>query len=258
MKRKIILFTILASITFGCMSASAVTYNDSKMIQYSNYGTGQSSPVVMNYDRNNQMSPQMYMLQNYSTTYFQNSFSNLLPLTPISITSTNVSPVTTNYGQRTGISYDLNLGSVYGSAEQRGSLVSCIKNMPLTKIGIGRTISELTSYYTNGTDDSNYWSYDSNSSDNIIFRCGNNIITFKTYKTSYGIDVYAEVFYAGQRNLTEAEITTFFADLSNKLYEKEQKEKAEKEAKEKAEASYKNSVVVNGTNSGTIVYNHYN
>ena len=49
---------------------------------------------------------------------------------------------------------------------------------------------------------------------------------------SYGIDVYAEVSYAGQIELTEAQISNFFIDLSNKLYEREQKDN---EAKEKVE-----------------------
>lgn len=49
---------------------------------------------------------------------------------------------------------------------------------------------------------------------------------------SYGIDVYAEVSYGGQIKLTEGQISNFFIDLSNKLYEREQKDN---EAKEKVE-----------------------
>ncbi|MDO5517332.1 MAG: hypothetical protein Q4F66_07225 [Clostridium sp.] len=267
MKRKIILFTIFASISVSCIPASAVTYSDSRVSPSSNYSNEKPSPVVLNYNRNNNYSPQVFMPQSYNKDYGPGSYQSTLPSTPYNITSANVSPTTTNYGQSTGISYDLNIGSVYGTASERGDLVKCIKDMPLTKIGIGRTVSELTSSFTNSSDDSNYWSYDSNSSDNIIFRCGNYIVTFETYKASYGIDVYAKVTSVGQvnYNLNEGEISNFFAGISNKLYEKEQKEKEEEEAHKKAESSnqysngtYNNSVIVNGTNSGSIVYNNYN
>lgn len=261
MKRKVLLMSLIASISLSSMPASAVTYSDSKISPSSNYSVMPNSPVVLNYDGYNNYSPQVFMPQGNSQDYGPGSYKGNLPSTPQSITNTDVSPLTTNYGQSTGISYELNLGSIYGTAQERGDLVSCIKKMPLTKIGIGRTVSELTSIYTVNNDDSNYWSYDSNSNDNIIFRCGNYIITFKSYKTSYGIDVYAKINYAGQTTyLTEAEISNFFADLSNKLYEKEMKEKQEKEAREKAQYSnvtYNNSVVVNGTNSGTIINNNY-
>lgn len=255
MKRKIIFLTMLASISVSCISASAVTYRDARMMPSSNNNM-QPSPVVMNYNPNNQNSPQNTPQDN-NINNGPSLFSSTHPSTPNSITSANVSPTTTNYGQNTGMSYDLNIGSIYGTPEQRGSLVSCIKNMPLTKIGIGRTVSELTSLYTNGSDDSNYWSYDSNSTDNIIFRCGNYIIKFKTYAASYGIDVYAQVYCGGQLSMTEAQISDFFAKLSKELYEKEQKEKEEQE-KAQSSTAYNNSVVINGTNSGTVVLNNYN
>lgn len=264
MKRKALLMTLAVSISLASIPVCAATYNDPKMSpsynnNYSN-SSMQNSPVVLNYNGYN-TSPQYFMPQNNSENYGPSNYQGSLPSTPQNIKNADVSPVTTNYGKSTGISYELNLGSIYGTAEQRGDLVSSIKNMPLTKIGIGRTVSELTSICTVNNDDSNYWSYDSNSNDNIIFRCGNYIITFKNYKTSYGIDVYAKINYAGQTTyyLTEAEISNFFADLSNKLYEKEMKEKEEKEAEEKAKnnnVTYNNSVVVNGNNYGDIVYNN--
>lgn len=71
---------------------------------------------------------------------------------------------------------------------------------------------------------------------------------------SYGIDVYAEVSYGGQIKLTEGQISNFFIDLSNKLYEREQKDN---EAKEKVEHEYSNSIVINGNNSGNIIYNSH-
>lgn len=260
MKRKIILMAVLASLSLSALPASAVNYVDTKMSPSSNYNNNQSSPVVLNYNGNKNYSPQVFMPQSNNMDYGPSFYYGTLPFTPISIANANVTPETTNYGQKTGISYDLYLGSVYGSASERGSLVNSIKNMPLTKIGIGRTVSELTSLYTNGNDDSNYWSYDSMSNDNIIFRCGNYVITFKSYAASYGIDIYAEVSCPAQNyQLAEQQISSFFADLSNKLYEKEKKEQEEKELAEKAQSTvYNNSVVINGTNSGTINYNSYN
>jgi len=256
MKRKIILMIILACLSLSSISASAVTYVDSKMSPSANYNCDAQSPsVVFGYNGSNNYAPHVFMPSSNYIDYGLGNASNTLTSTPVSIANANINPLTTNYGKNTGISYELNIGSVYGSANERGDLVSSIRNMPLTKIGIGRTVSELTSLYANSSDDSNYWSFDSNSYDNIIFRCGNYVIIFKSYKTSYGIDVYAEISYAGQNyKLTEAEISNFFAGLSNKLYEKEQKEKAEKVQS----TVYNNSIVVNGTNSGRINYNYYN
>lgn len=178
---------------------------------------------------------------------------------PDSIGSMYISPETTQYNC---VSYDKYLGTIYRTTSQRGDILDEVKNFNLSNMGINRTISEVLGALTPNYDGVNSacgWYKDSNNANSVICTCGIYTIYFDCFASSTGMDIYASIGTQGQgiHTFTENEITNFFKNLDVQLTNIENVQKESTESSDSGYSQYyNNSIVINGTNSGTIIYNN--
>lgn len=179
--------------------------------------------------------------------------------TPYQLSNGNYSPETTNYEQVTNDAY---LGTIYRTSGQRGDILDCVKNFKLTNIGINRTISETLDALTPQYDGSNSlcaWYKDPNNANSVICTCNGYKIYFDCCASSEGMEIYATVSTTSQGILAlpQSEILNFFKNLDYKLTQIEIEKSKENNSDNSSNGPvYNNSVVINGNNSGTIIYNN--
>lgn len=202
----------------------------------------------------------------YQDVISPNEVSNNSPygapeLTGLPDTFSNMcySPITTDYNQ---VSYDAYLGTINRNSSQRGDILECVKNFSLSNIGINRTISEVLGALTPNYDGENSacgWYKDPNNGNAVICTCSNYKVYFDCYASSTGMDIYATISTTGQgiHTFSQSEIINFFKELDVKLTNIEN---AKKEAEKNSNSNnpggtyYNSSIVINGNNSGTIIY----
>ena len=171
------------------------------------------------------------------------------------------SPITTDYSQ---VSYDAFLGTIYRTSSQREDILDCVKNFNLSSIGINRTISEVLGALTPNYDGENSacgWYKDPDNANGVICTCGNYKVYFDCYASSEGMDIHATISTTNQGilPLSQSEIINFFKNLDVQLtnIENEKKEKENNNWSDSAKGQYyDNSVVINGNNNGTIIFNN--
>ena len=167
------------------------------------------------------------------------------------------SPITTDYSQ---VSYDAFLGTIYRTSSQRDDILECVKNFNLSNIGINRTICEVLGALTPNYDGENSacgWYKDPNNSNAVICTCDNYKIYFDCYASSAGMDIYATISTTNQgiSTFSPSEIINFFKELDVKLTNIEKEAENSSSSNNPNGSYYSNSIVVNGNNSGTIIYN---
>ncbi|MEW9938104.1 hypothetical protein AB2T96_00375 [Clostridium butyricum] len=176
--------------------------------------------------------------------------------TPDSIGNLYYSPETTNYTQ---VSYDAYIGTIPMSSSQNKDFLSSIKNFKLSNLGINRTIAEVLGALTpnyDGANSSCAWYSDPNNANGVICTCGNYKIYFDCYASSNGMDIYATISSnAGIYTFTQSEIINFFKNLDVQLTNIENEKKENETNNPSYGTYYNNSVIINGTNSGTIIIN---
>lgn len=180
---------------------------------------------------------------------------------PDQFSSMCYSPITTNYQQ---ISYDAFLGTINRTSSQREDIMECVKNFNLSNIGINRTVSEVLGALTPNYDGENSacgWYKDPNNEKAVVCTCGNYKIYFDCYASASGMDIYATISTADQgiNTLSPSEIINFFKNLDVKLTNIENAKKEQESSNEHNSDNgqyYNNSFVINGNNSGTIIFNN--
>lgn len=195
----------------------------------------------------------------YQTAITAPSGSPTLTAIPNYISDSCYSPMTTDYSQ---VSYDIKLGTIYRTSSQRDDILDCVKNFNLSNIGINRTISEVLGALTpnfDGTNSACGWFKDSQNANGVICSCGNYKVYFDCYATSEGMDIYASVSNGNQGIITysESDLINFFKNLDVQITNIENSKKETENDKNSTTSNiyYNNSIVVNGNNSGTIIYN---
>ncbi|ETI90221.1 MAG: hypothetical protein Q607_CBUC00059G0038 [Clostridium butyricum DORA_1] len=100
------------------------------------------------------------------------------------------------------------------------------------------------------------WYSDPNNANGVICTCGNYKIYFDCYASSNGMDIYATISSnAGIYTFTQSEIINFFKNLDVQLTNIENEKKENETNNPSYGTYYNNSVIINGTNSGTIIIN---
>lgn len=248
---KLLIVSSLISI-FSAVPVSAVENIFNKYNNYSSPASSYTFPTASSSSYHDALaSSQSYINAPYGAPQ--------LTALPDSVSSMYISPETTQYNS---VSYDKYLGTIYRTTSQRGDILDEVKNFNLSNMGINRTISEILGALTPNYDGVNSacgWYKDTNNANSVICTCGIYTVYFDCFASSTGMDIYASISTQGQgiHTFTESEITNFFKNLDVQLTNIENSQKGSSESSGPTNNQYYyNSIVINGTNSGPVIYNN--